>query len=403
MNELKAQLIKNMQAELDELKEDLLNISPQEILSRAYEYATKTEIIYAAHDAELDDYQMEALLKHPSPLNDVYSKYLKHDETALSDELANCLAEEANVELHHNENTKEKRHEEYSDAFFIDNGLKRNGIDYEVYANGNFSAEQMQKIRLEMLIAKIIDYIKEKFTQLYQSMKAYANLYMTKLPVEPEEDMSPEDVKDAQLFTLMKRAYDKMNDNYEDFEEMSFDEKVDSIMKEFERVNENERTHTVAKSNELIPEGTEKLEERCFSDRKNISDVVIPGSIREIPYMAFASSSVKTAVIEPGVESISSCAFAATDLESISIPDTVKHIGEQAFAMTDITSIEIPASVKAIGYLAFNGCRNLKEVTMSKGTIFDKDTFPEGVNIRYRENEQEQSEPEEEEGFEPEI
>lgn len=160
---------------------------------------------------------------------------------------------------------------------------------------------------------------------------------------------------------------------------------------------------TVARSNELIPEGTEKLEERCFSDRKNISDVVIPGSIREIPYMAFASSSVKTAVIEPGVESISSCAFAATDLESISIPNTVKHIGEQAFAMTDITSIEIPASVKAIGYLAFNGCRNLKEVTMSKGTIFDKDTFPEGVNIRYRENEQEQSEPEEEEGFEPEI
>lgn len=59
--------------------------------------------------------------------------------------------------------------------------------------------------------------------------------------------------------------------------------------------------------------------------------------------------------------------------------------------------------VKYIGYLAFNGCRNLKEVTMSKGTIFDKDTFPEGVNIRYRENEQEQSEPEEEEGFEPEI
>lgn len=208
----------------------------------------------------------------------------------------------------------------------------KNDIDYEVYANGNFTAEQMQKIRLEMLIAKIIDFIKEKFTQLYQSMKAYANLYMTKLPVEPEEDMSPEDVKDAQLFTLMKRAYDKMNDNYEDFEEMSFDEKVDSIMKEFERVNENERTHTVAKSNELIPEGTEKLEERCFS-----------------------------------------------------------------------TSIEIPASVKAIGYLAFNGCRNLKEVTLSKGTIFDKDTFPEGVNIRYRENEQEQSEPEEEEGFEPEI
>lgn len=79
MNKLKAQLIKNMQAELDKLKEDLLNISSQEILSRAYEYAMKTEIIYAAHDANLNNYQIKALLKHPSPLNDVYSKYLKHD------------------------------------------------------------------------------------------------------------------------------------------------------------------------------------------------------------------------------------------------------------------------------------------------------------------------------------
>ena len=124
MNELKAQLIKNMQAELDKLKEDLLNISSQEILSRAYEYAMKTEIIYAAHDADLDDYQIEALLKHPSPLNDVYSKYLKHDETSLSDELANCLVEETDIELHHNENTDEKCHEEYSDAFFVNNERK---------------------------------------------------------------------------------------------------------------------------------------------------------------------------------------------------------------------------------------------------------------------------------------
>ena len=97
MNELKAQLIKCMQAELDELKKDLLKMQPQEILDRTYEYAMKTEIIYAAHDSVLDDHQIDALLKHPSPLNDVYSKYLKHDETSLSDELANCLAEEAQV------------------------------------------------------------------------------------------------------------------------------------------------------------------------------------------------------------------------------------------------------------------------------------------------------------------
>ena len=81
MNELKAQLIKSMQTELDELKKELLKMPPQEILSRAYEYAMKTEIIYAAHDAELDDNQLEVLLKYHTPLSNVYSKYLKHDET----------------------------------------------------------------------------------------------------------------------------------------------------------------------------------------------------------------------------------------------------------------------------------------------------------------------------------
>ena len=124
MNELKAQLIKNMQAELDELKEDLLKMSQQEILSRAYEYAMKTEIIYVAHDVDLDDNQLESLLKYHTPLSNVYNKYLKHDETSLTDELANCLVEEADIELHHNENTDEKRHEEYSDAFFVDNERK---------------------------------------------------------------------------------------------------------------------------------------------------------------------------------------------------------------------------------------------------------------------------------------
>lgn len=36
MNKLKAQLIKSMQTDLDELKKDLLKMQPQEILGRAY-------------------------------------------------------------------------------------------------------------------------------------------------------------------------------------------------------------------------------------------------------------------------------------------------------------------------------------------------------------------------------
>ena len=131
----------------------------------------------------------------------------------------------------------------------------KNGIDYEIYANTNFSAEQMHKIRIEMLIAKIIDFIKEKFNELYNSMKAYATLHITKAPEEAEESITPEETKDIQLFTLMKRAYDKMVDKNDNFEELSFDEKVDSIMKEFERVNENEIRY---RKNEQVQSKTEE-------------------------------------------------------------------------------------------------------------------------------------------------
>ena len=110
MNELKAQLIRTMQTELDELKNELLRLPQEEILGRAYEYAMKTEIIFAAHNSELEKHQMQALANHPSPLSDVYNKYLKHDESSLSEELENCLVEESNVEM---------RHEKYSDAFLL--------------------------------------------------------------------------------------------------------------------------------------------------------------------------------------------------------------------------------------------------------------------------------------------
>lgn len=115
MNELKAQLIRAMQSELDELKNELLRLPPEEILGRAYEYAMKTEIIFAAHNSELEEHQMQALANHPAPLSDVYNKYLKHDESSLSEELENCLVEESNIEI---------RHQKYSDAFFVDNERK---------------------------------------------------------------------------------------------------------------------------------------------------------------------------------------------------------------------------------------------------------------------------------------
>lgn len=113
----------------------------------------------------------------------------------------------------------------------------KNGIDYDVYADECFSAEQMHKLRVEMLVARIIDFIKEKFYRIYNSMKEYAAQHVSNRDT-PEEITKTEEMKDAKLFTLMRRAYDTMAEKNSHFEELTFDEKVDSIMKEFERVEE---------------------------------------------------------------------------------------------------------------------------------------------------------------------
>lgn len=109
-------------------------------------------------------------------------------------------------------------------------GMK-NGINYSLYSTGEYSAEQMHVLRFEMLIAKIIDYIKEKFTSIYTVMRSFA---VKHIEVSRKEiDLLPED---PQLYKLMRTAYNKLLDKKPGFDEMSFDEQVDSIMKEFERV-----------------------------------------------------------------------------------------------------------------------------------------------------------------------
>lgn len=121
----------------------------------------------------------------------------------------------------------------------------KNGIDYSIYANNSYSAEQMKMLRIEMLVAKIIDYIKQKFAEIYISMKAFAQKHISIDSTQTvngnaeEKIMTPDETENAKLFTLMKRAYDKMVEKNESFEELSFDEKVDSIMKEFERAEKS--------------------------------------------------------------------------------------------------------------------------------------------------------------------
>ena len=119
-------------------------------------------------------------------------------------------------------------------------------------------------------------------------------------------------------------------------------------------------------------------------------------------------SDITSVVIEPGVTSIGSLAFFnCSALTSVTIPNGVISIGNFAFgSCTGLTSITIPSSVTSIGVNVFYNCTGLTDITVDSnnssfcsesGVLFNKDkttliyyplgkndssyTIPDGVTV----------------------
>ncbi|SFB88042.1 leucine-rich repeat domain-containing protein [Ruminococcus albus] len=89
-----------------------------------------------------------------------------------------------------------------------------------------------------------------------------------------------------------------------------------------------------------------ETESEKYKNIKNITSVVIPGSVTEIKESAFEG---------------------CISLESITLPQKLKYIGKSAFFdCENIKSIVIPDSVKEIGFWAFSYCLSLESITLPK-------------------------------------
>ena len=74
------------------------------------------------------------------------------------------------------------------------------------------------------------------------------------------------------------------------------------------------------------------------------------------------------------------------DGDSIEIPDTyngqaVTSIGDGAFAGTDLVSVTIPDSITVIGERAFNGCAELRTISLSKSLVIIGDRAFAGTDL----------------------
>ncbi|MDR1287595.1 MAG: leucine-rich repeat domain-containing protein [Treponema sp.] len=101
--------------------------------------------------------------------------------------------------------------------------------------------------------------------------------------------------------------------------------------------------------------------------KKNITEIVIPGSVVSIGRHAFMDNSVlKSITLPDGLKTIENGIFwGCSNLTSVTLPDGLKTIEDNTFyECSNLTTVILPAGLEAIGYTAFRGCRELNNLTI---------------------------------------
>lgn len=76
-------LRKKARTELTLLRKQLLAQSPQVVLDRAYEYATKSDMVSLINETEFTGEQARALLRRPRLLDSLFKEYGNHSSNSM--------------------------------------------------------------------------------------------------------------------------------------------------------------------------------------------------------------------------------------------------------------------------------------------------------------------------------
>ena len=142
-----------------------------------------------------------------------------------------------------------------------------------------------------------------------------------------------------------------------------------------------------------LHDGITRIESYAFSG-SGITEIEIPGSVRNIGYRAFCDCKNLISVkMNDGILTMEGKVFEnCSGLETVIFGEGLETIGYDAFYLcSKLGAVTIPSTVTAIGSSAFYGCESLKEITF-KGFVEDMraDAFeaynPIVADVYYYEN-----------------
>ena len=118
----------------------------------------------------------------------------------------------------------------------------------------------------------------------------------------------------------------------------------------------------------VLPEGIESINQEAFETCSNLTDIVIPNSVKTIGALAFSNSGLASIKFGSGLESIGMRAFGdCNSLTKITVPGNVKTIEQLAFwNCKNLEEVVLEEGVQTIGEDAFCQCEKLTTVTIPK-------------------------------------
>lgn len=133
-------------------------------------------------------------------------------------------------------------------------------------------------------------------------------------------------------------------------------------------LSSNKKTLQKGKDVEFIhiPLGVEVIQDKAFSDLKNIKEVIIPNGVKKIGNQAFSHSSIEKVIIPSTVQRIGDYAFSyCAKLKDVEIAEGVKSLGISKFEYCDsLEKVSLPTTITRIPDSFFDGCRSLIEVNI---------------------------------------